>query len=158
MTLPKKIRFSIAGMLAAILLLGLPLAWVRVELNHRAAFEATLRAKLEKPNASVFTGYSYRLPRHRLFGYFESGQNVNQLCEIGLGGEITDDDVRVLDEFPNLEIVRLYETNVTDAGLLHLARQHPYLTTVEVTGGKITRDGVKKIQMERPGVAINYHP
>jgi hypothetical protein len=155
MKLPTKVRFSIAGMLAAVLVVGLLLAWVRVQLNQHASFEDSLRAKLEKPNTSVFTAYSYHLPRRRLFGFFETGRNVNQLCEIGLGGGITDDDLLVLDQIPNLEKIQLYDTKVTDAGLMHLTR-HARLASLDITGRSVTTEGVAAFQRARPTVRVTY--
>jgi hypothetical protein len=144
------------GLLAAILILGLPLAGIHHQLNKRASHEQRLRAKL---GGGVFLGYSPHLPKHGLYGFFEDTHNINQICEIGLFGEShTDADLFVLDEIPNLEKIRLHITKVTDEGLMHLARHHPRLQTLDIDSRIITKEGIARLKLARPGVKVilNY--
>jgi hypothetical protein len=152
-----KLRYSVTGLLAAILLMGLPLAWVHYQLHERAVFEQQLRARLKGKHRGVFLGYSPHLPKHWLYGFFEDTRNVNQICKVRLGGDFNDADLPVLDEIPSLEEIELYETRVTDEGLMHLAGRHPRLSILNIHGRAVTKEGVARFKRARPSVQVTLN-
>jgi hypothetical protein len=147
-----KPRYTMTALLAVILIIGLPLAWVRHKLDERAASNKALSDLHER---GFFITYHAGLPAHSWYGYFDHVQNPEQADTASItGSRITDDDLRVLDQFVNLREIRISETSITDEGLLHLAKQHQHLRFVSISECKVTRDGVARFRMERPGVPI----
>jgi hypothetical protein len=148
-----KPRYTLTALLAAILLIGLPLAWVRHQLDKRAAYRKQLYDDFVEQG--VYVHYHFGLPKHPRYGYFEDVKNPNQLKGIAFSGpDFDDDELHRFDVLPNLEEIEMYETHVTDAGLLYLAWQHPHLTKVKVTSHIITKDGVARFRLARPGVQV----
>jgi hypothetical protein len=128
-----RLRYTMTALLAAILLIGLPLAWVRHNIDERTAYRAQMHALLtERGN---FVRYHARLPRHPWYGFFEDAQNPNQLLGVTVAGwDFGDDDLPLFDPFPNLEEIELRDTHVTDVGLLYLARKHRTTTPWRAVG------------------------
>jgi hypothetical protein len=133
------------ALLTALLMIGAPLAWVRHKLEERAASNKALFDLWEK---GFLVTYHAGQPAHPWYGYFDHVQNPEQADTAQItGAKITDDDLRVLDQFVNLREIRITDTAITDEGLLHLARQHRNLTFVSIFDCKgITREGGGAIQ------------
>jgi hypothetical protein len=75
------------------------------------------------------------------------------LSNIGLRGlKITDSDLLVVKQFPNLRRVDLSGTRITDAGLKHLEGMK--LDVVNVKGTKVTEQGAARLQEASPGVKV----
>ena len=91
--------------------------------------------------------------------------------------KITDDDLKVIAQFPNLSRLRLENNEVTDAGILHLTvlshleslnlynnritdaglillEKLPALTRVYLWKTDVTEDGISKLRANRPEVEI----
>ncbi len=75
------------------------------------------------------------------------------LSNIGLRGlKITDADLLVAKQFPNLRRVDLSGTRITDAGLKHFEGMK--LDVVNVKGTKVTEQGAARLQEASPGVKV----
>jgi hypothetical protein len=66
-----KPRYTMMALLAVILIIGLPLAWVRHKLDERRQVYNYFLGR-------VYVSYDARLPAHPLYGYFEDARNPNQ--------------------------------------------------------------------------------
>jgi len=58
---------------------------------------------------------------------------------------------------PNLEFLVLWNTDVTDTGLLRLAKLES-LVTLQVDGTKITKRGLEAFRRQRPWVEVSPSP
>jgi hypothetical protein len=144
-----KPRYTLTVLLAAILLIGLPLAWYKNQLERRDARTEELLSR-----EGVFFMFSFKAPKHDYYGAFEDIETLDGVVEVHLHSyEIGDDDLEIFDEIPNVQRVKLLGTQVTDAGLMRLARC-PRLEHVEINSLAITKDGIAAFQAARPRVRV----
>ncbi len=66
---------------------------------------------------------------------------------------ISDDDLRPLQEFGSLSTICIANTEVTDAGLDHLLHLKG-IRQVVLTGSRVSDDGIDRMKKEFPGVHI----
>jgi hypothetical protein len=66
---------------------------------------------------------------------------------------IEDDQLEELQKIPDLQVLQIANTRVTDAGLLKIAKI-PRLKVLDVTGSGVTAIGVERFQQIRDDVKV----
>ncbi len=146
-----KLRFSVTALLAAIVLLGAPLARLHYHLNQRGAYLNELR-ELKRRGAGM--GINVAIEKPYLYQWYDGDEDwIEEIHSVHLRGEVDDDDLRLLQPLPNLQQVYIRHTNVTDVGLLHLT-QIPKLKMVRVSSHIVTDEGVRRFRQNRPDVQL----
>jgi hypothetical protein len=146
-----KVRYQLSWLLALVVALGPPFAWLHYELRRRAACEEALRSIINR-GASVSTNAA--IEEHWLYSlaegdvYFDRVESVDANdCDFG------DGDLAKLQCLPRLEQVSLSNTKVTDAGLLHLA-EIGSLKRILLHRSLITEEGLRRFHKAKPDVDI----
>ena len=121
--LPKRrwYQCSLKGMLVAMMLVGLPFAWLayeRIEVQKREVAIAAIKhlgGIVDLDEAQEF--------RPKWLLSMLGGKSVGEVVRVDFQGtEVTDADLEHLAGFMKLKALLLEGTQVTDAGLAHLAR------------------------------------
>jgi hypothetical protein len=72
-------------------------------------------------------------------------------------GPATDQSLIVLDVFPDLRVLSLVDSSVTDKGLPHLTRLRS-LRMLDLRGTRVTDEGVARLRAAMPGVLVVHGP
>jgi hypothetical protein len=73
------------------------------------------------------------------------------------GTGITDDDLKLFDDFPYVEILSLNDTQVGDVGLDRLARI-PALESLFIVNTRVSEEGIERFRRRRPEVKVRTEP
>src|SRR4051812_37997786 len=73
------------------------------------------------------------------------------------GTGVTDDDLRLFDSFPHVQVLDLSETAVGDHGLSHLAKL-PALEELIVVDTPISQGSIERFRRSRPTVKVTTQP
>jgi len=154
------LQFSLRSLLVFVLLVSIGMSWLGVRLERarrqREAVEAIRAAgggvhydyEWENPSgepsvpkwASAFLGHDF----------FYDAVEVT-VCP----GDFSDEEAVYLKRLTKLEMLYLYGTQITDAGVTHLERLTG-LAILELIGTQVTPEGVKKLQEALPECQIFY--
>ena len=118
-------QFSLRTLLILTTIVAIPCAWLGRKIEQKRRERNAVRAIAEKFGLAQ---YDYEIAHQsepsgpawlrRLFG----DNLFSEVTAVSLtGGSHDDDDLAVLDDLPNIHLLDLQDTNVTDAGLAHLS-------------------------------------
>jgi hypothetical protein len=148
---PKRIRYSIAAMLAAMALMAMPLAWLRHQLNVRAGYHRSLQDMQIRGAMMVFDAGK---PRHWLYRWFDDYE-IECIYQVSIRrGDLGDRDMSQLRGLNGLRQVSITESEITNEGLMHLTSL-PSLERVYVASRVITEGDVEEFRRQRPDVVIH---
>ncbi len=162
---PTWFRFSLRSLLILVVLVSLPLSWVRIRLD-RARQQREAIETLGKIRCFVHDPYSYAMDERAILDEEQSaapqwlrsllGNDVfTTVPEVYLvDSEATDADLEHVAKLVGLEMLALEDTQITDAGLDHL-RSMNTLREVYFSGTGVTDDGVMKLKEALPNLQIH---
>jgi hypothetical protein len=73
-----------------------------------------------------------------------------------MGSDVTDAELRYLEDLTELDWLCLADTTISDAGLEHIARISR-LQWLTLTNTKVTPAGIEKLQQALPNCTIMYY-
>lgn len=149
--MPRRFQFSLRTMLMALTVFASAAALVsiRFEAKHR---EQAAIAKLAEKGAHVVYDWQLANPTAKAPpGARFIGENMSDLLFANVAAidgnksDIGDGDLALLREFPRLEILYLYRTKVTDAGIGHLCSLTA-LKELSLHNTRVSRSGVEELE------------
>lgn len=168
--LKQRAQFGLGTLLAMILVLALPCAWVANEM-HKAKPQQELAQSVERDGGWLIYDRRYQYDEYlhqrwllALFGrdYFldiahvilDNGDLVDklrvlpQLKSVCFRPNATDSDLKNLNHFPQLEWIDLNKSQITNDGLAYLA-DLPKLESIYLDGTNVTDDGLMQLSKFR---------
>jgi len=166
---PKRFRFTLRSLLAAVTVLCVLLGVVSVVYRWQAVKSQERQARSDLfPYGGVYSMasalYSVRTGGQSKGWFFDTFLNYVEAVDLsphnwaamerrGKILPVDDDALVVLDRFPGLRSLDLRDTQITDGGLRHLQAQKR-LARLDLRGTRITDDGLRKLRVALPDCEI----
>ena len=163
-----RFQFSVRSLLIFVTLFGVACSWFAVKEReairqrrtiltlHHADFQLAYDYEIDASGELIYQARSH-VPQclRELFGedYFANVIYAEACDEFLRRSRVTDDDLQLLQDVPHLQILRLWQSTITDAGLRHIAKLKG-LKRLILIHTKVTNAGIAKLQKALPNCTI----